>query len=99
MASRCQCLTEAMSCKDWPSIAHRRQVTRDDMEDTHKSTFVRAASICAGHINSLFFPRIKRAEAVRQAYPGENHMQFQLPTTASTIGFVATPPFCRSRAF
>jgi hypothetical protein len=39
MSSRRQRLAEAMSRKDWPSVAHSRQVARDDVEDPHKSTW------------------------------------------------------------
>jgi hypothetical protein len=48
MPSRRQRLTKAMSRKDWSSIAHCRQVARDDVEHMHKSTFARPASIYAG---------------------------------------------------
>jgi hypothetical protein len=36
MPSRRQCLAEAMSCENWPSIAHSRQIGWDDVEDPHK---------------------------------------------------------------
>ena len=39
MPSRRKRLAEAMSRKDWASIAHSRQVARDDVEDPHKSTW------------------------------------------------------------
>jgi hypothetical protein len=39
MPSCYQRLAETMSCKDRSSIAHGRQVARDDVEDPHKSTF------------------------------------------------------------
>src|SRR5262249_3359016 len=46
MLSRRQRLAEAMGRKDWPSIAHSGQVARDDVKDTHKTTFPRPALIC-----------------------------------------------------
>src|SRR5450759_2223250 len=43
MPSCRQRLAEAMNRKDWPSIAHSRQVARDDVKDPHKSIFARPA--------------------------------------------------------
>src|SRR5437016_14215609 len=39
MSSRRQCLAEAMSCNDWPSIAQGGQVAGDDVQDPHKGLF------------------------------------------------------------
>jgi hypothetical protein len=39
MPSDGQRLAEAVNRKDWPSIAHGRQVARDDVEDPQKALF------------------------------------------------------------
>ena len=43
MPSHGQRLAEVMGRKDWPSIAHSRQVARDDVENPHKSTLAKQA--------------------------------------------------------
>ena len=43
MPPRHQRLAESMGREDWPSIAHSRQVARNDVKDPHKSTFARPA--------------------------------------------------------